>query len=86
MTAVDTCVKNSGTSSSLDPAPSSLSLQGGKGFSQPSSELSSSEGFWLPRKWKIKGKKMKHRRSGKTGELKASPQKFIAKVIDCYKP
>ena len=70
--AVSTCVKKQGTSSSLDPAPSNLPFQGGKGFSQPSSELSSSEGVWLPIKWKRKGKKMKQRRSGKTGELKAS--------------
>ena len=39
-----------GTSSSLDPAPSSLPLQGGKGFTRSSSKLSSLEGVWLPRK------------------------------------
>ena len=50
VTIVETCVKNRGTSSSLDPTPSSLPLQGRKGFSQPSSELSSSEGVWFPRK------------------------------------
>ena len=33
-----------------DPAPSSLPLQGGKGFSRSSSELSSSEDVWQPRK------------------------------------
>ena len=49
---VRTCVKNRGTSINLDPAPSSLPLQGGKGFSQPSSELSSLESVWLPIKWK----------------------------------
>ena len=31
-----------------DPAPHNLLLQGGKGFSRTSSELSSSEGVWLP--------------------------------------
>ena len=38
-----------------DPAPSSLPLQGGMGFSCSSSELSSSEGVWIPRK----GEKMR---------------------------
>ena len=54
---VRTYVKNRGTSSSLDPAPSSLPLQEGNGFSQPSFELSSSEGVWLPKKWKEKERK-----------------------------
>ena len=35
-----------------NPAPSSLLLQGGKGFSRSSSKFSSLEGVWLPRKCK----------------------------------
>ena len=61
-----------------DPAPSSLLLQGERGSSRSSFELSSSEGVWLVRKWKEnerQGEKMKQ----KMGELKASPQKFIVK-------
>ena len=33
-----------------DPTPSSLPLQGGRGFSRSSSKLSSLEGVWQPRK------------------------------------
>ena len=85
MMAVDTCVKNRGTSSSLDPAPSSLLLQGWKGFSQPSSKLSFLEGVWMPRKCQENERKREQRRA-ETGELKAPHQKFITEVIDVYKP
>ena len=48
--------ENKGTLSlPSDAAPSSLPLQGGTGFSYSSSELSSSEGVWIPRK----GEKMR---------------------------
>ena len=50
VTAVDTCVKNRGPPVAFRSAPSNLLLQGGAGFSQPSSELSSSEDVWMPRK------------------------------------
>ena len=77
MTAVDTCVKNRGTSSSLDPAPSSLLLQRGKGFSQPSSKLSSLEGVWLPRKCQEnKKKKGEENEAAGKRELKASPKLY----------
>ena len=79
MTAVDTYVKiMEHLSLPQDPAPSSLLLQGERGSSRSSSELSSSEGVWLVRKLKEnerKGEKVKP----KMGELKASPKKkFIA--------
>ena len=60
----------------FDPLPSSVPLQGKKGFSRSSSELSSSKGVWLSRKWKEnerQGEKMKQ----KAGELKASPAKNL---------
>ena len=57
-TASEYLRENHGTLSLLsDPAPSSLPLQGGKGFSCSSSELSSSEGVWQPRK----GEKMREK-------------------------
>ena len=53
---VDTCVKNmEHLSLPQDPAPNSPLLQGERGFSYSSSELSSSEGVWQPRK----GEKMR---------------------------
>ena len=36
----------------LDPLPSGLPLQGERGSSHSSTELSSSEAVWLVRKWK----------------------------------
>ena len=49
--AVDTCVKNmEQLSLPQDPAPSSPLLQGERGSSRSSSELSSSKGVWLVRK------------------------------------
>ena len=58
-----------------DFAPSSLPLQEGKGFSRSSSNLSSLEGVWLPRK---REKKRENEKKGKeAGALKASRQKEI---------
>ena len=49
--AMDTCVKNmEPLSLPQDPLPSSLFLQGERGSSHSSSELSFSEGVWLVRK------------------------------------
>ena len=57
------------------PLPSSLPLQGREGFSRSSSELSSSEGVWLPRKWK---ENERHRdKMEKTGEVES----FYAKTL-----
>ena len=42
-----------------DSAPSSLLLQGERGSSRSSSELSSSKGVWLVRKWKENERKMR---------------------------
>ena len=54
--AVDTCMKNmEHLSLPQDPAPSSPLLQGERGSSRSSFELSSSEGVWLVRK----GEKMR---------------------------
>ena len=48
---VDTCVKNmEPLRLPQDPLPSTLLLQGERGSSHSSSELSSSEGVWLVRK------------------------------------
>ena len=50
VTTVDTCVKNRGSPVAFRSAPINLLLQGGTGFSQPSSELSSSEDVWMLKK------------------------------------
>ena len=49
--AVNTCMKNMEPHSlPPDPLPSGLLLQGGRGSSHSSSELSSSKGVWPVRK------------------------------------
>ena len=50
MTAVDTSVKNMGTSSSLDPAPSSLLLQGGGALAKHPLSCHPQRCVWQPRK------------------------------------
>ena len=71
--AVVTSVKNmEPLSLPQDPSPSGLLLQGGKGSSRSSSELSSSEDVWLVRK------REKERENEKERELlKASRPSFI---------
>ena len=69
--AVDTCVKNmEHLSLPQDPAPNSPLLQGERGSSRSSSELSSSEGVWLVRK----GEKM--RESGEKIEKSGRAESF----------
>ena len=58
-----------------DPVPSSLPLQGGKGFSRSSSELSSSESVWLPRKWK------ENERKGEKMEKAGEAESLCAKTL-----
>ena len=71
MIAVDTCVKNmEHLSLPQDPATSSPLLQGERGYSCSSSELSSSEGVWLVRK----GEKM--RESGEKMEKSGKAESF----------
>ena len=77
-TASEYLHENHGTLSlPSDPAPSSLPLQGGKGFSCSSSELSSSEGVWQPRK----GEKMRKRR-GKRKEAGIAERFLSILLID----
>ena len=64
VTEVDTCVKNRGTSSSLDLAPRSLLLQGGRALAKHPLSCHPQRCVWQPRKWKRKGKKMKQRENG----------------------
>ena len=73
MTAVDTCVKNmEHLSLPQDPAPSSPLLQGERGSSRSSSELSSSEGVWQPRK----GEKMRENGRKEKQQVKILPITF----------
>ena len=75
MTAVDTCVKNmEHLSLTQDPTPSSLLLQGERGSSPSSSELSSSEDVWLVRKWK------ENERKGKESEKGGRAKSFSPKI------
>ena len=81
MTTVDTCMKiMENLSLPQDPTPSSLFLQGERGSSRSSSELSSSEGVWLVRKWKENERK-REKVKPKTGELKASPKKNYCRKL-----
>ena len=67
---VNTYVKNMETLSlPLDPSPSGLLLQGGKGFSHSSSRKSSSKGVWPVRK----DKKMKENERNRDLFKQASP-------------
>ena len=60
----------------LDPAPSSLLLEGGKVSSRSSFELSSSGGIWLVRKGeKVRENERKCKRAGTTERFK--PKNFI---------
>ena len=69
--AVDTCVKNmEHLSLPQDPAHSIPLLQGERGSSRSSSELSSSEGVWLMRK----GEKM--RETGEKIEKSGKAESF----------
>ena len=63
---VSTCVKNG----ELLTVPSDPLLKGARGSSRSSSELSSSEGVCLVRKWKENERKWERRR--KTGKLEPS--------------
>ena len=61
-TASEYLRENHGTLSlPSDPAPNSLPLQGGKVFSNSSSEFSSSEGVWLPKKMREKEEKAREK-------------------------
>ena len=64
VTIVDTCVKNRGSFSSLDPVPSSLLLQGGGALAKHPLSFHPRRCVWQQRKWKRKGKKMKQRENG----------------------
>ena len=71
---VDTCVKNmEHLSLPQDPAPSNPLLQGERGSSRSSSELSSSEGVWQPRK----GEKRKENGRKEKKREKLPPKTFI---------
>ena len=71
--AVDTCMKNmEHLSLPQDPAPSSPLLQGERGSSRSSSELSSSEGVWLVRK----GEKIR-----KVGEKEKQLEKLLPSIL-----
>ena len=81
-TASEYLHENHGTLSlPSDPAPNSLPLQGGKGFSCSSSELSSSEGVWQPRK----GEKMRESR-GKRKEAGIAERFLSILLIDGWIP
>ena len=71
MTIVDTCVKNRGTSSSLDRVPSSLVLQGGGALAKHPLSFHPQEVCLAAEKKRESGEKKK--REGKR-ELKASPK------------
>ena len=57
-----------------DPTPSSLLIQGERGFSRSSSELSSSEGVWLVRKGEVRENERKWKRTGRAESF--PPKKF----------